>query len=342
VPADRYTTAAQFAQALAAAPLGSTPAEPGPGPRPDARRTVPWARALVLTLLFIGTTATFVWLRRHSDADARAGPRHLAVLPFENLGNPEDEYFADGMSDAVRGKLTSLPGVQVTARSSSILYKRSGKTPQRIGQELGVKYLLTGTVRWERGSGGPSRVQVSPELIQASTASATWQQPFDAVLDNVFQVQTDIASRVAQALGLAIGAGERKTLAEPPTTNLAAYRAYLKGEEVSNAMAASDPVTVRRAITHYEQAVALDSTFVPAWARLSQAHSLIYYIIAGTPEEREAARSAAERALALAPERPEGRLALGEYHYRVSGDYAQALEQYELGKRVTPRSAELF
>ena len=171
---------------------------------------------------------------RTSGGEA-GGVKRVAVLPFENLGAPEDDYFADGIADEVRGKLTSLPGVEVIARGSSTPYKKTTKTPKQIAQELDVKYLLTATVRWQKGAGA-SRVHVSPELVEVRESGAPasrWQQPFDAALTDVFQVQSDIASRVAQALGVALGAGEEKRLSEKPTQNLAAYDAFLKGEEAS-------------------------------------------------------------------------------------------------------------
>src|SRR5262249_12639937 len=132
----------------------------------------------------------------------------VAVLPFENLGAPEDDYFADGMADAVRGKLTSVPGIEVIARGSSVGYKKSSKTPRQIAAELGARYLLTATVRWQKNPGA-SRVQVSPELVEVRESGAPaskWQQPFDATLMDVFQVQSDIAARTAQALGVALRA----------------------------------------------------------------------------------------------------------------------------------------
>jgi serine/threonine-protein kinase len=344
VPADRFASAADFARALAVPTVSSgsrtTVRASAAAGRPARRLLVIGIAAAVGLVTMAG--AALLWQRSHRSGDAGAAiPRRLAVLPFDNLGNPEDEYFADGMSDAVRGKLTSLPGVQVTARSSSIPYKKTAKTPEQIGQELGVQYLLTGTVRWERGSGRPSRVQVSPELIQASTASAKWQQPFDAVLNDVFQVQADIASRVAQALDLAIGAGERKALSERPTTNLAAYDAFLKGEESSARTVWADPVAARQALRSYEQAVALDSTFAVAWSRIARGHAAIY-TAAPTAAGAEQARAAAERAVALAPNSPDGRLALGAYYANVLRDHPRALAQYELGLRAAPSSAELL
>ena len=201
------------------------------------------------------------WLRTRPEAGT-AGPKRLAVLPFENLGRPEDGYFADGVTDEVRGKLAALPGLEVIARTSSVQYKETTKSPQQIGRELGVDYLLTGTVRWEKDAGGPSRVRVSPELVQVSTASTKWQAPFEAPLTDVFRVQADVAARVAEALGVALGAGERERLAERPTENLAAYDAFLKGEEATGGLAL-DLAAYRRAIDYYERAVALDSNFRP-------------------------------------------------------------------------------
>ena len=353
--ADRFATAAEFARALAvptgtATVTATTSAGGAPSPTGEvrasprtARRRIPIAPASMGLGFLLGLGLLFGWLRRHDgEAPGGKGVKLLAVLPFENLGSAEDEYFADGVTDAVRGKLTSLPGLQVTASNSSSQYKRATKSPQQIARELGVDYLLVGKVRWEKRPDGTSRVQVSPELIQASTAAAKWQQPFDATITDVFQVQAEIAGRVAQALDLALGANERQTLAQKPTGDLAAYDAYLRGEEVSGGMSAGDPPTLRRAVAYYEQAVALDSGFALAWARLSRAHSNIYGNGVPAREEAAKARRAADRALALAPSRPEGRLALAEYYRQVERNNERMLEQATLGQRTTPGNADLI
>jgi TolB-like protein/tetratricopeptide (TPR) repeat protein len=302
------------------------------------------AAALVIGLL-IGAGVLFAWRRAGNGGVEPAGGSVLAVLPFENLGPSEDEYFADGVTDAVRGKLAALPSVQVIARSSSVPYKKAGKSPQEIARELGARYLLTGTVRWEKGAGGGNRVQVSPELVEVSSGSAPrtrWQEPFDASMTDVFQVQADVATRVAQALGATLGSGERKALEEKPTRNLAAYDAYLKGEEISNGLAVIDPVLLRRALGYYEQAVALDSTFALAWARLSQAHSLLYVLGEPTPENAQAALVGAQRVVALAPQSPEAHLAMGKYYETAGKDFPRALDQYTQGQRLTPNNADLL
>ena len=268
----------------------------------------------------------------------------MAVLPFENQGPAEDDYFADGIADEIRGKLTSLHGLLVIARGSSTPYKKTTKTPKQIAEELKATYLLNATVRWDK-SGGKSRVHVSPELVDVTdpeTPASKWQQPFDAALTDVFQVQSDIASRAAQALGVVLGAGDEKRLSEKPTQNLAAYDAFLKGEETSNAMAANDPARVRKALASYEQAVALDPAFAQAWARISLANSTLFANAVPTPALAEHARQAAEKAVALAPDRPEPYLAFGFYERFVRHDSDRALEQFGKGLRVAPGNADLL
>ena len=153
----------------------------------------------------------------------------LAVLPFDNVGDSANAYFAEGITDEIRSKLTGLPGLQVIASGSSNGYRHSTKSEQQIGRELGVHYLLVGRVRWDRhtGPGGQPRVRVDPELVQVNgdhVPTSRWQQSIDAPLLNVFKVQTDIATSVAEQLRLALGAGDRATLAQRPTRNLDAVR----------------------------------------------------------------------------------------------------------------------
>ncbi len=354
-PADRFGSAAELGRALAEGSTGSRAAEPpraaSETPKPDSTavaqpvrrpgRRFPVTTALAIGFL-LGLGVLFGWLRSHGHADETpAGTKRLAVLPFENLGAAEDEYFADGVTDEVRGKLASLAGLQVIARSSSGQYKKTAKTPQEIGRELGVDYLLTGTVRWEKAAAG-NRVRVSPELIQVGTAATTWQQPFDASITDVFQVQADIAGRVAEALDVALGAPQKKTLAEKPTENLAAYEAFLKGEEASGGLAVTDPRDLRRAIEYYGQAVALDSTFVQAWVQLSRAHSAMYNVGTPTPADDAGAREAMEHARRLAPERPEIQLAVGDYQQFVRTDATAAIAAYEAGLKKAPANVDLL
>jgi TolB-like protein len=307
IAADRFATAAEFARALQPAVTAATaaptavattvvsPASPGAPTSPPAsgaRRVAVAAITLGLGFL-VGVGVVFAWRRTRAGASESAGPKVLAVLPFENLGDSATEYFADGVTDEVRTKLARIGGLQVIARGSSIEYRRTTKRPQEIARELGADYLLTATVRWDKAARGASRVRVSPELVAVSPGhapSTRWGEQFDAALTDVFQVQADIAGKVASALDVALGDSARRDLAAKPTDNLAAYDAFLKGEAESQAMGVGDPPSLRRAIGFYQQAVALDSAFVPAWAQLARAHASLYYSGIPTPAEAAQAR----------------------------------------------------
>jgi serine/threonine-protein kinase len=330
-PADRWSSAQQLAEALrvpAAAAVRS--------------RRMPLALGAV-GLAAIALAGAFAVSRR-SAAPSAAIPR-LAVLPFENLGDSADAYFADGVADAVRGKLTVLPGVEVIARTSSMAYRQTSKPPEVVARELGVRYLLTGTVRWSKDGGRASRVQVSPELVEIREAGAPasrWQQPFDAALTDVFEVQADIAGRVAQALHLALDTSERRALAQRPTESLAAYDAYLKGEAVARSFAAWDPPTLRRVLGYYEQAVALDSSFGLAWARSAQAYANLYGASGADPELAASARRRLNRAERLASTAPETYRARLDYEAVVRQDLSRALATAEEGLAQLPAQSDLM
>ena len=336
---NRFESAKDIAFALSEASGATTTVTstvPAAAP-PDRKSKVLIAVAAIVVL---GAVGLFLLRRPHGRGADAGGVKRVAVLPFENLGAPEDDYFADGIADEIRSKLTSLPGVEVIARGSSTPYKKTKKTPKQIAQELDVRYLLTATVRWQKGTGA-SRVHVTPELVEVREEGAPaskWEQPFDAALTDVFQVQSDIASQVRRALGIVLGAREEERLSEKPTQNLAAYDAFLKGEAIFNS-GADDPSSLRKRIGFYEQAVALDPSFAQAWARVSTANSLLYGNSTPAPALAERARQAAEKAVALAPKSPEGYLALGDYERAVTRDHTRALEQYEKASRFAPSDA---
>jgi serine/threonine protein kinase/tetratricopeptide (TPR) repeat protein len=345
--ADRFPTVAHFAQALqagGAAAAVPTVVTPSATPPSRGRRRVPVLALTLVAGILIGLGVLFAWRRSRTGAEEPAGARRIAVLPFQNLGDSSTEYFADGVTDAVRGKLSALPGLQVIASSSSNEYKHTSKPLASIARELGTDYLLIARIRWAKSADGKSRVEVSPELVDVSPGhppTTKWQQPFEAAMTDVFQVQGEIAGQVASALNVALGSGQKETLSERPTQNLAAYDAFLKGD-ASQGLILLNPPTLRSAITYYEQAVALDSGFAEAWAKLARAHAGYYYNVTPSPADADAARRAAERAVALAPGRPESQLAMGAYYYLVRADNEKALEGYEEGLRATPDNAELL
>jgi TolB-like protein/tetratricopeptide (TPR) repeat protein len=302
---------------------------------------------VVTVALMLGTAGVAIWRSKTPTPRTPVADEHeqrIAVLPFENLGDSADAYFADGITDAVRGKLTALPSLEVIARASSVQYRGTSKSPAEIARELGVRYLLTGTVRWAKGAGRASRVQVSPELVEVQSngsAASRWQQPFDAEMADVFRVQGEIASRVAEAMRLTLGVADQARLVEVPTRDPAAYDAFLRAE-AAFASGATSSAELRRIIAGYERAVSLDTAFADAWARLAGARALLYANGVPTPALGRQAREAADRALQLAPTRALGHRALASYYMNVERDPRRALTEVEAARAATPNDATVL
>ena len=264
-----------------------------------------------------------------------ANRKMLAVLPLENRGASADEYFADGLTEAIATRLGSVRGLGVIAWQSSRQYKGTTKKPEEIGRELGAQYLLEGTVRWEKPRRGPSAVRVSPALVRVSDGAQLWADQYDTVLAGVFAVQAQLATRVAGALDIALGDAERRLLEAQPTANLQAYDAYLRGREVTERD--WDAADLRAAARMFERAVALDSNFALAHAWLSATYVTMYWnYVDRSPEQLTRAKAEADRTQRLNPESYEAHGALGFYYYHGLGDYSRALAEYAAARRSRP------
>lgn len=264
--------------------------------------------------------------------------RRIVVLPFENVGAPEDSYFADGMTDEVRSKLSRLSGLTVIAGTSSGRYRATTKPAEQIAKELGVRYLLVAKLRWQK-SHKASVFRVTPELVEVAEGSVPttrWQETFDGDLTDVFKVQGDIAEKVAHSLDIVLSGKEHAELSERPTSNLAAYDAYLRG------MGEMGTASWRTALADFEKAVALDPGFGLAWAQKSLVHSLLYRFVYPSPQEAEAARRSAERALELAPHLPRSVSAMAHYEAFVANDLVRGKEALERALTASPNDVELL
>jgi TolB-like protein/Flp pilus assembly protein TadD/tRNA A-37 threonylcarbamoyl transferase component Bud32 len=269
-------------------------------------------------------------------APAATTPTRIAVLPFENLGPAEDEYFAAGITEEIIGRLASVRDLSVISRTSVFQYDKSGKTLQEIGRDFGVDHILEGSVRWARGEAG-SRVRISPQLVRVADDTSIWGDTYDSPMDDIFRVQSEIAGQVIEALGLVLLAPERESIELRPTENQDAYRAYLRGTDAL----ITDP-TSELAEQMYRRAVDLDPSFALAWAGLSRAHSWRYHGGDMTEERCTAAKEAADEALRLTPEAPEARMALGLYHYRCFRDYEKALAEIETAGKDRPHDTDVI
>jgi serine/threonine-protein kinase len=331
-PSDRFPTAGAFLRALD----DSMAQTAGPRPRRRGRRVI------VAVALGLAVTGGALWQRHHGTAGTALDPategwKRLAVLPFENLGDSADGYFADGVTDAVRDKLASVPGLEVIASNSSGQYRHTGARPEKIGRELGVRYLLLGKVRWEKGAGGVNRVQVRSVLIEAGTGAERWAETFEAPLNDVFEIQAEVGSRVAQALGVALSPGGRERLVGRPTGSLAAYDLYLQGRVFWNQRT---PSALQTAARYFERAVRQDSTYAQAHAALAAAYELYPdYGIAPPSEARPKAKAAALQALALDSTLGDAHAVLADVREAYDWDWQGAEREFRRAITLDPGNA---
>jgi len=301
-----------------------------------------WNRYVVTTAVALIVVIVGYWgLRKFAPTDAQksdSARKMLAVLPFENLGSPDDEYFADGITDEITGKLATIRELGVISRTSTMQYKKTTKNLRQIAKELGVDYILEGSVRWDKGT-GTSKVRILPQLIRVSDDTHLWAETFQRPLTDIFTVQADIATQIVEAMNLTLRAPEAAALNEMPTESLEAYQAYLRGVSYFY----STDFTLERgqlAVQMFERAVRLDSTFVPAYAYLGMTHAQLYGLVLDASESRlTRAKLAIDRALALQPNSPRAHQALSTYYYWGFRDYERTLRELDYAEAGIPNDA---
>ena len=251
----------------------------------------------------------------------------IAVLPFKDMSQDGDqEYFSDGMTEEILNVLAKIPDIRVAARTTAFAYKGQDPDLREVGQDLGVRYILEGSVRK-----ADDDLRITAQLIDTQDNFHVWSESYDRQLDNVFEIQSEIAEAIAGALRVPLGVEEKADLVIP-TGDMAAYDLYLEGRARVRDRGVEN---IADAITLFEAAIARDSAWAPAWAGLAIARSLEPYYQPGlsmpATDARvwEAALSAAElaavRALELDPDNASARVALGTaYRDRWMWDEAEA------------------
>ena len=289
-----------------------------------------WVFITSIVAIAIIAALAFLLLKGTKEV-APPGNKVLVVLPFENLGASEDEYFADGITDEITNRLSALQGLDVISRNSAVQYKRTEKTITQIRDELSVDYVVTGTIRWDRSVGEKGRVRVSPKLIRASDDTQLWSETYERDIEGIFKVQSEIAEQVTQQLDLKVLEPERKTLLDQPTENLEAYDYYLKGREHNRkGRTNQDLQEYEIAIKMHEKATELDPRFTQAYISQFFIHSWLYHNGLDRTEGRLAkSKTVVDKALELQPDLPETQLALAYYYYRGFRDYDRALDILE-------------
>ncbi len=288
--------------------------------------------AIVILLAFPRFT-----LEGESREQAGMDTRSIAVLPFNNFSSSdEDVYFADGIHDDILTQLSKIGDVRVISRTTMMKFRNTDLSMQDIAREVGAANILEGSVRR-----AGSQVRIVAQLIRAPSDEHLWAETYDRDYSDIFQVQSDVARKIARAMETTLSPQEEEQLEVVPTTNMEAYDYFLRGNTfwyTKTTQAGNE-----KAVAMYERAVELDPDFGLAWARLSIAHAVLYQNSSWdpTPARRELARTTLERAVRLSPDHPEVHFARGIFAEWVAGDPDQAFSEYERALELRPGAAEV-
>jgi TolB-like protein/DNA-binding winged helix-turn-helix (wHTH) protein/TPR repeat protein len=245
---------------------------------------------------------------------ARVSPS-IAVLPFVDMSTAQDqEHFAEGLSEEILNLLAHSDNLKVIARTSSFSFKNQNADVQTIAQRLAVTHVLEGSVR---KSG--ERVRITAQLIDGATSAHVWSETYDRDVQDVFGVQTEIASAVADALQITLRSGDGPRRAETSSTQ--AYERYLQGRHLFQRRSGSD---LQSAKTHFEHAVKIDPGYARAWAALAGVYFVARFEALELPDAASKWREAAQRAVALAPDMAEANIRAAQYYYWQLGDSGTA------------------
>jgi TolB-like protein/Tfp pilus assembly protein PilF len=269
-----------------------------------------------------------------------APDKSIAVLPFANLSDQQNAFFANGVQDEILTHLAKIADLKVISRTSVMSYTTTVRRNLReIGQQLGVAHVLEGSVQ---RSG--NRVRVNAQLIDARTDSHLWAQTYDRDLADVFAIQTEIARAISDQLQAKLSATEKAAIEQPPTADLAAFDLYSRAKTLLTGMDTSDigKNNLLKAVELLEQAIGRDPTFVQAYCQMASAHDYLYFFFDHTPARLALAEAAIQRALQLAPDAAEVHLALAQHFYHGREDFDRAQAEVALAQKTLPNSPLCF
>ncbi len=297
---------------------------------------------MAASVLLIVTFAVIVRPLWQGKSASVTQEKYLVVLPFDNLGPPEDDTFVAGMTGAITARLAGVQGLAVISRNSAIQYTSTDRNIQEIGKQLDVDYVLEGTVQREFPKDPTSRLRIIPALVRVSDDKLMWAETYDSNMTEVFRIQSDLAERVARSLDIAVLSPERQALISHPTKNLEAYDYYLRGNTYMERGCGQEE-NARFALQMFQKAVELDPQFALAYAMLTEVHLAMFFYRHDRSEARLAsAKQAVDAAVSLAPDLPEVHKALGIYYYWGLLDYDRALQECALALKSRPNESILF
>jgi serine/threonine protein kinase/tetratricopeptide (TPR) repeat protein len=322
-PEERFQTARDLAYNLSAE--AGSPARPAAGGRP----ALAWAGAALGILVIVG--AVLLWRSRlHGPRTSLSPPdrKSIAVLPFQNLSpDPENAFFADGMTEDILTQLAKVRDLKVISRTSVMRYKGTQLPIRTIAAELNVATVLEGSVRRAGG-----RIRVTGQLIDARTDEHLWAETYDRELKDVFMIQSEVAQQIAAALRAALSAEEKKRIEQRPTGNMAAYDEYLKGRALYDRYRKEEN---EAAIQLFQKALELDPNFAQAYAGLGDSYAQRVLRFGFPAPVLETSIAMSQKAISLDPDQADGYKALG-LAYFVKGAYLQAIEATKKAAEINP------
>jgi TolB-like protein/Tfp pilus assembly protein PilF len=269
-----------------------------------------------------------------SSTEADKADKSIAVLPFTNRSpNADDAYFTDGVHDDLLTQLAKIDAFSVISRTSVLEYRDTAKNLKQIGEELGVGNIMEGAVQ---RSG--SRVRINVQLIDAVSDEHLWAEVYDRELttENLFDIQSEIAKSIASALKATLTDSEIANVSDVPTENVAAYDLYLQGKRFA---LGETEIGFDTAVALYKEALKLDPEFKLAWVGLAYAYISNYWTYGANPADRDMARDAIDKAIAIDPDFPELYMAEGSYAYWGLLDYDTALLNLDKAIALMPSNA---
>jgi TolB-like protein/DNA-binding winged helix-turn-helix (wHTH) protein len=291
---------------------------------PERRQT--FRRVIVPVLAIVVTVSACVaWINFRARPQPSMGIAMLAVLPFQNLtGDAGEEYVSDGFTEEIITQLGRLNREQlrVIARTSMMTYKGSHKPIKEIARELGVNYVLEGSIR-KTGDG----LRVTAQLIRADDQTHLWAREYDRPLGDLVKVQSEVAEAVAQEIQVRLSPEVQETLAGATPVDTEVYRAYLKGRFFWNKRSRDG---LNMAISFFEQAVQRNPNYAPAYAGLADTYNaLVFYGFLSSPEGIPKAKAAATKAVELDGSRAEGHASLGYVYFMWEWNWAAAEREFQ-------------
>ena len=324
------TRATDSPEANQAAVIGGTTAMGSP---PRWSRKVFVSGATVLILAVAGMV--YFFRPRPASIPPPAKRTMLAILPFQNLSNdPAQEYFSEGLTEETITDLGQLSPEQlgVIARTSAMAYKHTDKTISQIGRELGVDYILEGSIRREGG-----KVRVSAQLIRVSDQTHLWAENYDRQLHDLLEIESELGGTIAQQVRLNLTPQRQLALARIRSVDPEAYDTYLRGRYYWNQR---NPAGIKQSIAYFQQAIAKDPNFALAFSGLADAYNISNIIGAYTSKESlPQARAAAEKAIQMDPSLAEAHAALGMEKSHYEFDFPGAQREFLRAIELNPNSA---